>query len=215
MRMIRLAALILPAALLAGAAFAQSPALNEGMQALAQARFGEAVRVLGPLAQQGNPEAQYAIGTMYANGDGLPQDVPRAERLFRAAAAQGHEKAREQIEFLRAMRPPAPVQTASAAASASIVSPAAAAAATVPGTWRVQLGTVANADVAQSEFKRLSRRFGEILDGAQLVTVPFTMPDGSGVVRIQAGPYAETRARDVCTRLRELNTGCLLVKPEG
>lgn len=210
---IRLAALILPAALLAGAAFAQSPALNDGMQALAQARFGEAVRVLGPLAQQGNPEAQYAIGTMYANGDGLPQDVARAERLFRAAAAQGHEKAREQIEFLRAMRPSAPVQTASAAPSVSIVSPAAAA--TIPGAWRVQLGTVANADVAQSEFKRLSRRFGEVLDGAQLVTMPFTMPDGSGVVRIQAGPYEETRARDVCARLRELNTGCLLVKPEG
>lgn len=213
MRRIRLAALILPAALLAGAAFAQSLALNDGMQALAQARFGEAVRVLGPLAQQGNPEAQYAIGTMYANGDGLPQDVARAERLFRAAAAQGHEKAREQIEFLRAMRPSAPVQTASAAPSASIVSPAAAA--TIPGAWRVQLGTVANADVAQSEFKRLSRRFGEVLDGAQLVTMPFTMPDGSGVVRIQAGPYEETRARDVCARLRELNTGCLLVKPEG
>jgi TPR repeat protein len=213
MRRIRLAALILPAALLAGAAFAQSPALNDGMQALAQARFGEAVRVLGPLAQQGNPEAQYAIGTMYANGDGLPQDVARAERLFRAAAAQGHEKAREQIEFLRAMRPSAPVQTASAVPSASIVSPAAAA--TIPGAWRVQLGTVANADVAQSEFKRLSRRFGEVLDGAQLVTMPFTMPDGSGVVRIQAGPYEETRARDVCARLRELNTGCLLVKPEG
>lgn len=215
MRIIRLAALILPAALLAGAAFAQSPALNEGMQALAQARFGEAVRVLGPLAQQGNPEAQYAIGTMYANGDGLPQDVPRAERLFRAAAAQGHEKAREQIEFLRAMRPPAPVQTASAAASASLVAPAAAATPPQIGAWRVQLGTVANAEVAQSEFKRLSRRFGEVLDGAQLVTMPFTMPDGSGVVRIQAGPYEETRARDVCTRLRELNTGCLLVKPEG
>lgn len=215
MRRIRLAALIVPAALLAGAAFAQSPALSEGMQALAQARFGEAVRVLGPLAQQGNPEAQYAIGTMYANGDGLPQDVARAERLFRAAAAQGHDKAREQIEFLHAMRPPAPVQTASAAPSASIVSPAAAATPPVAGGWRVQLGTVANADVAQSEFKRLSRRFGEVLDGAQLVTMPFTMPDGSGVVRIQAGPYEETRARDVCARLRELNTGCLLVKPEG
>ena len=199
MRMIRLAALVLPAALIAGAAAAQSPVLNEGMQALAQARFGEAVRVLGPLAQQGNPEAQYAIGTMYANGDGLPQDVPRAERLFRAAAAQGHEKAREQIEFLRAMRPPAPVQTASAAA-ASIVSPTAAATPPATGTWRVQLGTVANGDVAQSEFKRLTRRFGEVLDGAQLVTVPFTMPDGSGVVRIQAGPYAETRARATFAR---------------
>jgi TPR repeat protein len=212
MRPIRFAALVLPAALIAGVAFAQSQTLDDGLRSLAQARFGEAVRVLGPLAQQGNPEAQYAVGTMYANGDGLPADAARAERLFRAAAAQGHERAREQLEFLRAMRPAA--QTASIVASAAAATPASSAP-PATGSWRVQLGTVANAEVAQSEFKRLARRFGDVLEGAQLVTVPFTMPDGTGVVRVQAGPYEESRARELCARLRELNTGCLLVRPEG
>jgi TPR repeat protein len=197
---------ILLFALLATPAWGQS--LDDGTRALAQNRFGEAVRHLGPLAQQGNPDAQYLVGTMYANGDGLPLDVPRAERLFRAAAAQGHARAREQVEFMRALRPPA--QTAAVAAPA--------AAPAVPGAdtgWRVQLGTVANIEVAQGEYRRLARRFAEVLGETQMFTAPFTMPDGANVVRVMAGPYDETRARDVCAKLRELNTGCRVVRPEG
>lgn len=201
--MIRRSVLVL--ALLATPAWGQS--LDDGTRALASGRFGEAVRHLGPLAQQGNPDAQYLVGTMYANGDGLPQDVPRAERLFRAAAVQGHARAREQVEFLRALRPPA--QTASAAP------PPAPAASGGDAGWRVQLGTVANVEVAQGEYRRLARRFAEVLGETQMFTAPFTMPDGANVVRVMAGPYDETRARDVCAKLRELNTGCRVVRPEG
>lgn len=193
---------VLVLALLATPAWGQS--LDDGARALVSGRFGEAVRHLGPLAQQGNADAQYLVGTMYANGDGLPQDVPRAERLFRAAAAQGHARAREQVEFLRALRPPA---------QAAAVAPPAA-----PGGdagWRVQLGTVANIEVAQGEYRRLARRFAEVLGETQMFTAPFTMPDGANVVRVMAGPYDETRARDVCAKLRELNTGCRVVRPEG
>jgi Sel1 repeat/SPOR domain len=204
---------ILAAALLASPAWGQS--LDEGVRALAQNRFGEAVRHLGPLAQQGNPDAQYLVGTMYANGDGLPVDQPRAERLFRAAAAQGHARAREQVEFMRALR--APAQTASTVPASS---PAPAAAPALPvaggeGAWRVQLGTVATAEVAQGEHRRLVRRFPEVLGDSQAFTAPFTMPDGANVVRVMAGPYDETRARDVCAKLRELNTGCRVVRPDG
>jgi hypothetical protein len=202
---IRRALLIL--AVFATPAWGQS--LDDGTRALASGRFGEAVRHLGPLAQQGNPDAQYLVGTMYANGDGLPQDVPRAERLFRAAAAQGHARAREQIEFLRALRPPAP------AASATPASAPAEVPASGEGAWRVQIGTVANTEVAQSEYRRLARRFAEVLGESQMFTAPFTMPDGANVVRVMAGPYDETRARDVCAKLRELNTGCRVVRPEG
>jgi TPR repeat protein len=199
---------ILALALFAAPAWGQS--LDEGARALAQNRFGEAVRHLGPLAQQGNPEAQYLVGTMYANGDGLPVDQPRAERLFRAAAAQGHARAREQVEFMRALR--APVATASAA---PVSVPAAAPLSGGDGAWRVQLGTVANAEVAQAEHRRLARRFPEILGESQAFTAPFTMPDGANVVRVLAGPYDETRARDVCAKLRDLNTGCRVVRPDG
>lgn len=193
--------------LLAAPAWGQS--LDDGVRALAQGRFGEAVRHLGPLAQQGNPDAQYLVGTMYANGDGLPQDVPRAERLFRAAAAQGHARAREQVEFLRALRPPAPAVAAATPPSS------AAAPASADAGWRVQLGTVANIEVAQGEYRRLTRRFAEVLGETQMFTAPFAMPDGTNVVRVMAGPYDESRARDVCAKLRELNTGCRVVRPDG
>ncbi|MCM0020203.1 MAG: SPOR domain-containing protein [Tagaea sp.] len=199
---------ILAAALFASPVWAQS--LDEGVRALAQSRFGEAVRHLGPLAQQGNADAQYLVGTMYANGDGLPVDQPRAERLFRAAAAQGHARAREQVEFMRALR--APAQSASAAPAPV---PAAVPLPDGDGGWRVQLGTVANAEVAQSEHRRLARRFPEILGESQAFVAPFTMPDGAQVVRVMAGPYDETRARDVCAKLRDLNTGCRVVRPES
>jgi TPR repeat protein len=186
------------------AAPASGQSLDDGVRALAQSRFGEAVRHLGPLAQQGNPDAQYLVGTMYLNGDGLPLDQPRAERLFRAAAAQGHARAREQVEFMRALR--APEQAASA------LSPAPAAG---QGAWRVQIGTVGNAEVALAEHRRLARRFPEILGESQFFAVPSTLPDGTAVVRVMAGPFEETAARDACARLRELNSGCLVVRPDG
>jgi TPR repeat protein len=189
--------------LLAAPAWGQS--LDDGARALAQGRFGEAVRHLGPLAQQGNPDAQYLVGTMYLNGDGLPLDQPRAERLFRAAAAQGHARAREQVEFMRALRAPA-----QAAAAVPATSPAAG-----QGAWRVQIGTVGSAEIALAEHRRLARRFPEILGESQFFAVPSTLPDGTAVVRVMAGPFEETAARDVCARLRELNSGCLVVRPDG
>lgn len=197
-------------ALVLFAAPAGAQSLDDGVRALGQGRFGEAVRQLGPLAQQGNPEAQYLIGTMYANGDGLPVDVPRAERLFRAAAAQGHARAREQMEFLRSLRPPAQAAAAPAPAPAP-----AAPVAGADGAWRVQLGTVASPELAQAEHRRLARRYPDILGDSQAFSAPFTMPDGTGVARVLAGPYDEATARDVCAKLRELNAGCRVVRPDG
>jgi hypothetical protein len=92
----------------------------------------------------------------------------------------------------------------------------AAAAAVAPGdAWRVQLATVPSADSAQREFRRLARQYGEILSGTELVSPGFTMPDGAQVVRVQAGPLSEARARDICAKLRELNAGCRVIRPEG
>ena len=44
-------------------------------------------------AEQGNAEAQYNLGVMYANGDGVPKDAVEAVKWFRKAAEQGHAKA--------------------------------------------------------------------------------------------------------------------------
>ncbi len=49
-----------------------------------------ALRILRPLAAQGNAGAQELIGAMYAEGLGAPQDYVEAVKWYRLAAAQGN-----------------------------------------------------------------------------------------------------------------------------
>ena len=44
-------------------------------------------------AQAGNAEAQFRLGVMFGNGDGVALDYAQAESWFEKAAAQGHENA--------------------------------------------------------------------------------------------------------------------------
>ena len=44
-------------------------------------------------AKSGNAEAQFRLGVMYGNGDGVGLDYEQARQWFERAAAQGHENA--------------------------------------------------------------------------------------------------------------------------
>jgi TPR repeat protein len=44
-------------------------------------------------AKAGNPEAQFRLGVMYGNGDGVGLDYRQARTWFEKAAAQGHQSA--------------------------------------------------------------------------------------------------------------------------
>jgi hypothetical protein len=48
-------------------------------------------------AQEGNAAAQFALGTRYAIGDGVPQDHAEAARWFTKAAEQGHAMAESML----------------------------------------------------------------------------------------------------------------------
>ena len=52
-----------------------------------------AMRLIRPLADQGNAYAQYELGSMYVNGQGVPEDYAEAAKWFRLAADQGNAKA--------------------------------------------------------------------------------------------------------------------------
>ena len=52
----------------------------------ALAQTGAELRVR---AEQGDAPAQFMLGRMYANGDGVPQDAAEAVRWYRLAAEQG------------------------------------------------------------------------------------------------------------------------------
>jgi len=55
-----------------------------------KAQYGEAVRVLEPLAKAGNPGAQYQLGVLYYNGKGVPEDEKKAVQLLTSSAQQGN-----------------------------------------------------------------------------------------------------------------------------
>ena len=50
-------------------------------------------------AEQGDADAQFNLGDMYANGRGVPQDDAEAVRWYRLAAEQGHASAQFDLGF--------------------------------------------------------------------------------------------------------------------
>src|SRR6266849_2001584 len=55
--------------------------------------YAPALRLLRPLAERGNREAEYNLAVMYANGWGVPRDEAESNRWYRRAAEQGDASA--------------------------------------------------------------------------------------------------------------------------
>lgn len=58
----------------------------------------EAVKWAQASADSGNPEGQRLLGAFHMAGRGVPQDLAKAEELFRKSAAQGDELARSMLQ---------------------------------------------------------------------------------------------------------------------
>jgi hypothetical protein len=67
--------------------------LEDGNAALAKGDYDTAFRVLNPLAEEGNPTAQSALGFMYAFGRGVAPDAKAGVKWYRRAAEQGNAEA--------------------------------------------------------------------------------------------------------------------------
>ncbi len=61
---------------------------DEGMQAFADGDYDTAYRELRPLAEKGEPGAQFTLGFMYDYGQGVPQNTQEAIWWYRNAAEQ-------------------------------------------------------------------------------------------------------------------------------
>jgi hypothetical protein len=59
-------------------------------------------------AREGDPEAQFSLGWMFANARGVARDDAVAASLFALAAAAGHEQARRSLAFVGDDRGPLP-----------------------------------------------------------------------------------------------------------
>ena len=77
--------------MLAGPVSAQD--LTKGLAAYRAGDYATALQEWRPLAEQGYVAAQFSLGIMYRNGEGVPQDYAEAMKWYRLAAEQGNSKA--------------------------------------------------------------------------------------------------------------------------
>lgn len=74
---------------------------QEGNLAYEQNRFADAVKEYQPLADKGDVNSQYALGLIYAKGDGkdVPEDLEQAAYWFAKAANQGDMDAKIKLSL--------------------------------------------------------------------------------------------------------------------
>lgn len=65
----------------------------KGLESLKQKDIGGAIPWFEKAIEQGNPEADYQMGLLYARGDHVEQDYLQAKKHFYRAAMMGHPKA--------------------------------------------------------------------------------------------------------------------------
>jgi len=69
----------------------------EGFIAAESYDYPTAVKILGPLADQGNADAQFNIALMYHSGAGVTANEPEAVKWYTKAAKNGHRTAKEYL----------------------------------------------------------------------------------------------------------------------
>ena len=62
--------------------------------------YATELKLLRPLVDKGDGDAQFLLGVMYDNGQGVAQDYKEAVRLYRLAAEQGNAKAQNNLGFM-------------------------------------------------------------------------------------------------------------------
>jgi cell division septation protein DedD len=69
--------------------YAGGPVYEEGMAAYSTGDYSTAYRLWKPLAKHGDADAQFALGTLYHDGIGVPVDRTESSYWFQLAAEQG------------------------------------------------------------------------------------------------------------------------------
>jgi TPR repeat protein len=72
-------------------ALARAGPLQDAQAAYDRGKYAVALDLWQPLAEQGDPDAQAALGNLYLGGYGVARDEAAAMAWFRKAADQGHE----------------------------------------------------------------------------------------------------------------------------
>jgi Sel1 repeat len=73
------------------------PAPPDAVAAYGKGDYTTVLRLIRPLADQGQADAQFNLGLMYYRGEGIPQNYVEAMRWCRLAADQGHAFAQSHL----------------------------------------------------------------------------------------------------------------------
>jgi TPR repeat protein len=74
--------------------------LKDAIAAYDRDDYATALRLFRPLADQGNAEAQFNLGSIYSRGEGVSQNLAEGIKWFRKAADQGHTEAISRLAFI-------------------------------------------------------------------------------------------------------------------
>ena len=74
--------------------------MDAGEMAYESEDFAQALEILLPLAEEGIADAQFLLGLMHANGQGVEQNFYRAGQFYRRAGDQGHAGAQVNLGSL-------------------------------------------------------------------------------------------------------------------
>jgi len=87
------------AAVASGAPALAGP-LEDGLFYARVGDYPEALRLLTPLGEKGNPDAAFALALLYQNGRGVRADSAAAAKWYRVAADQGVQEAQNNLGML-------------------------------------------------------------------------------------------------------------------
>ena len=88
---------LIVAAQMLGIAGAIAGPWEDGMASYNRGDYVPAIRLLRPLAEQGNAKAQSVLGVMYRRGEGVARSSVRAFIWLSRAAARGDARARVEL----------------------------------------------------------------------------------------------------------------------
>ena len=88
------------AVLFAFTAIAHASNLDDAVAAAMRGDYATAYKIILPLAERGEADAQYSLGVMYSNGLSVPQDYKEAVAWYRKAAEQGLAAAQNNLGFM-------------------------------------------------------------------------------------------------------------------
>jgi TPR repeat protein len=92
--------LLLAASMCCSLATANAAPMDDADAAYQRGDYAQTLNILRPLAAQGNVRAQYNIGVMYRDGNGVTRNYQEALKWYRLAADQGHVGAQYNIGHL-------------------------------------------------------------------------------------------------------------------